>query len=281
MTALTQAAIARDSLFTRLDIRSKLALLISITIIAFLWDSLVLQAALTGLVLLCSLMSGVRLRFIGLILRVLLPLAVILIITHGLFNVDYVRTLSGKKELTRLFPLTLPILGRVPLSLEGTLFGINIALKSLTLSLIMPLVLLTTDVDNLIVGLVRARIPYKLAFIFSATLRFFPLLFQDISSIIEAQRMRGLAIEEMNFIRRIRVYARVAVPLVLSAMVKSQQLEVVLQAKAFSGTPARTYLHESRLHARDHVLILLSLALAVLSVWLYVARGVGRFAGPI
>lgn len=281
MNALTQAAIARDSLFTRLDIRSKLALLISITIIAFLWDSLVLQAALTGLVLLCSLMSGVRLRFIGLILKVLLPLAVILIFTHGLFNVDYVRTLAGKKELTRLFPLTLPILGRVPLSLEGTLFGINIALKSLTLSLIMPLVLLTTDVDNLIVGLVRARIPYKLAFIFSATLRFFPLLFQDISSIIEAQRMRGLAIEEMNFIRRIRVYARVAVPLVLSAMVKSQQLEVVLQAKAFSGTPARTYLHESRLHARDYALLLLSLALAVLSVWLYVARGVGRFAGPI
>lgn len=281
MTALTQAAIARDSLFTRLDIRSKLALLISITVIAFLWDSLILQAALTGLVLLCSLMSGVRLRFIGLILKVLLPLAVILVFTHGLFNVDYVRTLAGKKELTRLFPLTLPVLGRVPITVEGTLFGLNIALKSLTLSLIMPLVLLTTDVDNLIVGLVRARVPYKLAFIFSATLRFFPLLFQDISSIIEAQRMRGLALEEMNFIRRIRVYARVAVPLVLSAMVKSQQLEVVLQAKAFSGTPARTYLHESRLHARDYALLGLSLAFSVLAVWLYVTRGVGRFAGPI
>ena len=84
--------------------------------------------------------------------------------------------------------------------------------------------------------MVRARIPYKIAFIFAATLRFFPLLLTDIGAIIDAQRMRGLALEQMGPLRRIRVYARVAVPLILGAMVKSQQLEVVLQAKAFSGS---------------------------------------------
>jgi energy-coupling factor transport system permease protein len=62
--------------------------------------------------------------------------------------------------------------------------------------------------------------------------------------------------EKMNPIQRVRVYAKVAVPLILGAMVKSQQLEVVLQSKAFSGDPERTYLHESVLRKADYALII-------------------------
>ena len=46
--------------------------------------------------------------------------------------------------------------------------------------------------------MVRIRIPYKVAFVFSATLRFFPLLIQEFNTIIEAQRLRGIAFEEMD-----------------------------------------------------------------------------------
>ena len=45
----------------------------------------------------------------------------------------------------------------------------------------------------------------SLAFIFSATLRFFPLLFSEIGNIIQAQRLRGLAMEKMNIIQRVSV----------------------------------------------------------------------------
>ncbi len=56
--------------------------------------------------------------------------------------------------------------------------------------------------------------------------------------------MRGLAFETMGPVKRLRVYAKIAVPLILGALVKSQMLDIVLQSKAFTGSPERTYLHE-------------------------------------
>jgi energy-coupling factor transport system permease protein len=129
--------------------------------------------------------------------------------------------------------------------------------------------------------MVKARIPYKLAFIFSSTLRFFPLLFEEIQTIIEAQRLRGLAFESMGPVKRVRVYAKVAVPLILGAMVKSQMLEVVLQSKAFSGSPDRTYLHESKLGRADYAVFAFSALFFVAAVVAYVGWGIGRFGGPI
>ena len=104
-----------------------------------------------------------------------------------------------------------------------------------------------------------------------------PELFEEIQLIIEAQRLRGLAMEKMGPVKRVRVYAKVAIPLILGAMVKSQQLEVVLQSKAFTGSPERTYLHESVLTPLDWSVITVFAALFVVAAVLYFTIGFGRF----
>ena len=169
------------------------------------------------------------------------------------------------------------MIGGGSMSWEGFLYGWSVIFKTLVLVMVIPLAIFTTEVDNMIVGMVRAKVPYKLTFIFSSTLRFFPLLFEEIQTIIEAQRLRGLAMEKMDPLRRVRVYGRVAVPLILGAMVKSQQLEIVLQSKAFSGDPDRTYLHESILHRLDYVVMASFVLFFVLAVALYFWKGVGTF----
>jgi len=147
--------------------------------------------------------------------------------------------------------------------------------------LLVPLVIFTTDLDNMIVGMVRAKVPFKLAFIFSSTLRFFPLLFSEIEKITQAQRLRGLAMEKMNFIQRVKVYGKVSVPLILGAMVQSQQLELVLQSKAFTGSPDRTYLHDSIFKPMDYAILIVFALFFLASVVLYFGWGFGRFSGPI
>ena len=211
------------------------------------------------------------------------PFYVILILTHGFFNVQYVKSLTGRAALTPLFQLPAAwwLVGGGTMTHEGFWFGINAILKTVTLTLLAPLFIFTTSVDSLIAGLVQARVPYKIAFIISATLRFFPMLFVDVRSIIDAQRMRGLAVEKMNMLGRIRVYARVAVPLILGAMAKSQQLEVVLQSKAFSGSAQRTYLHDARLRATDYLIMVLSMGTLLFVIALYARAGVGKFAGGL
>lgn len=282
MSSMKFQTVERDSIFTRLDFRPKLYMMLVITIIAFLWESPLAQLILAVIVLAACILSGVRMKYITTILLIMLPFYALLLITHGFFNVDQVRSLTGKEVLTPMFtfPESWWLIGGGSMTWEGFLYGINVILKTLTIILVVPLVIFTTDVDNMIVGMVRARVPYKIAFIFSATLRFFPLLFSEIGTIIEAQRLRGMAMEKMGPLQRIKVYAKVAVPLILGAMVKSQQLEVVLQSKAFSGKPDRTYLHESILHFGDYALMVVFSIFLVAAIVVYFVFGFGKFISP-
>ncbi len=254
-----------------------------ITIVAFVWESPLLGGAMALSVVVACLLTGVKPAYIYPVVQMIMPFYVLILLTHGFFNVDQVKALTGKTELTPVFafPGHWWLIGGGGMSLEGLLYGLNVISKTITLTLVISLAIFTTDVDNMIAGMVRARIPYKLAFIFLSTLRFVPLLFQEIQSIIEAQRLRGLAVEKMGPAKRVRVYAKVGVPLILGAMVKSQQLEVVLQSKAFSGSPERTYLHESVLRPADYTIIALFLLLFVVAALAYFWFGIGRFGGPV
>lgn len=274
--------VERNSFFTRADFRSKMILLLVITVLAFVWENLLVNAGMAMLVLSACLASGVKMKFIRQVFMIMFPFYVFLLFIHGFFNVSQVEALTGKTELTRLFsfPANWWLIGGAGVTWEGLMYGLSIVFKTITITLVAPLVVFTTDVDNMIVGMVRARIPYKLAFIFSSTLRFFPLLFTEINSIIEAQRLRGLAFEKMGPFQRVKVYAKITIPLILGSMVKSQQLEVVLQSKAFSGRPDRTYLHESQLYPADIILIGCSLIFFLGALVLYFFFGIGKFCWP-
>ncbi|MFM7880797.1 MAG: energy-coupling factor transporter transmembrane component T family protein, partial [Microcystis panniformis] len=259
--------------FTRLDFRTKLTMMIVVTLIAFTWESPLAGGFLTLLVALACLWAGVKWSYLLTILKFMAPFYLFLLITMGFFNVDQVKALTGKPELTPLLTV-----GSAQMTVEGTLYGLNVIFKTLTMVLIIPLAIFTTDINQMMVSLTKARIPYKIVFIFSSTLRLFPLLVEESRSIISAQRLRGLAIEKMGWLQKGKIYASIAVPLILNAMAKSQKLEVVLQAKAFSGDPDRTFLQESILTKKDYLLIIGFLFLLVLAIILYVKFGVGKFA---
>lgn len=280
MSMLRFQTVERDSLFTKLDFRPKLLMIVVITIVAFVWESPIALAALTLAVLVACMLAGVKMSYIKVIIQMMVPFYILLLITHGFWNVEQVKSLTGRQALTPLFtfPQSWWLIGGASMSLEGFLYGWAIIFKMLTLVLVIPLAIFTTEVDNMIVSMVKARVPYTLTFIFSSALRFFPLLFAEIQTIIEAQRLRGLAMEKMGPIQRLRVYGKVAVPLILGALVKSQQLEVVLQSKAFTGSSERTYLHESILHSADWIVIVLCLLFLITSMVLYFWQGVGRYS---
>jgi energy-coupling factor transport system permease protein len=268
-----------DSLFTRLDFRSKLVVMLTVTVLAFLWESPITGGLLMLSVIGSCVIAGVRLNYLGTILKVMIPFYIFLIVSMGFFNVEQVKLLTNKAELTALFnlPQTWWLIGGARMSLEGTLYGLNIVFKTLTMILVIPLAIFTTDVNQMTVGMVRAKIPYKAVFIFSSTLRFVPMLLEEVQSIIESQRLRGLDFERMGFFKKGQVYAKVAIPLILNSLSKSQKLEIVLQSKGFSGSSQRTYLHESALTIADYLLMIGSSLLFVIAIAIYFRFGIGKF----
>ena len=285
MSAIGLQTVERDSFFTRLDFRPKLFLMVVITMIAFIWESPLLGSLLALAVALACLAVGVKFSYLRTLVLIMTPFYIMLILTQGFFAGPLITSRTGllahEFHMLFRFPADWPLIGGAGMSWEGVLYALNVVFTTLTMTLVIPLGVFTTDVNRMIVGLVKARVPYTIAFIFSSTLRFFPLLFEEIHAIIEAQRLRGLAFESMGPIRRVRVYAKVAVPLILGAMVKSQMLEVVLQSKAFTGSPDRTYLHESKLGVGDYVIFGLFGALFLAAMVAYVVWGIGTFGGPL
>ncbi|MEJ5309428.1 MAG: energy-coupling factor transporter transmembrane component T [Anaerolineae bacterium] len=281
MSALTLHTVERDSFFTRLDFRSKLVLMGAITLVAFVWESPVLGGLLALALALTCLAVGVKFSYIRTVVILLLPFAAFMILMQGFLGADLVRARLDREALTPLFtfPASWSLIGGGMMTWEGVLYALNVVFKTLTMILVLPLGLFTTDVNAMVIGMVKAHIPYKIAFIFSSTLRFFPLLFEEIQTIIEAQRLRGLAFETMGALKRLRVYAKIAVPLILGALVKSQMLDIVLQSKAFTGSPQRTYLHETRLCAADYAVMVGAVLFIITAAVAYFGWGVGKFAG--
>ena len=268
---------ARRSSFSSLDVRAKLALLVATTVLAFSWESPVLSTALAGAVLLLWPLAWLEWRDLKRLLLLLSPFLVIILLVHGVFN-----EVVGRTPLLGPVPDWVPLVGgRLRVTSEGLLYGLVVINRTLALILILPVVVLTTDPNTLVVGLVRLRVPYTGAFVFSSALRFLPLVLGEAAALIEAQRLRGLALEKLGLWARGRAYARIAVPLVLGALIKSQQLEIVLQSKAFSGSAERTYLVPLELHTRDRIVIGASTLGVLAALVLRFTYGVGAFYGPV
>jgi energy-coupling factor transport system permease protein len=257
--------VSRPSFFSRLDVRVKLLFMFLVSTLIFVWDNVFYQGAMFALVMGLVFSLHVDRALVRKLFAVMLPFTLIMILIQGLWSP------IGQTVLWT-FPAWVPVVGgKVSLHWEGLVFGVMVGFRLLTPLFALPLVVMTTDVNDLVVGLVRLRVPYKVAFIFSITLRFVPFIFTEIGAIMEAQRLRGLAIEKMNFFRRIPVFASMLVPLILGSLLKAQTLEIVLQSKAFSGSPQRTFLNENEIRLRP-----LDYALAVGGIIFFVGAIVTR-----
>src|SRR5262245_19493921 len=208
---------ARHSPFSSLDVRAKLAILIATVILAFSWENPVFSGLLACGVLLLWPLARLEWRDLKRLLFLMSPFFVIVLLVHGVFN-----EVVGRTTLFGPVPALMPLFGGLlAVGRSGVLYGFMVISRTLTLVLVLPVIVLTTDPNTLVVGLVRLRVPYTGAFVFSSALRFLPLVLGEATALIEAQRLRGLDLEKLGLWARGRAYARIAVPLVLGALIKS------------------------------------------------------------
>jgi energy-coupling factor transport system permease protein len=127
---------------------------------------------------------------------------------------------------------------------------------------------LTTSPDHLGLALEQTRVPYEFAFAFTTAVRFVPVLAEEAQTIMDAQKARGLELEKGSFLKRIRNYVPVLIPLIVSAIRRSLELAEAMESRAWGATKKRTNLYALKLHRGDFAL--LAINIAVLAVAIYV-----------
>ena len=128
---------------------------------------------------------------------------------------------------------------------------------------------LTTSPDHLGLALEQSRVPYEFSFAFTTAVRFVPVLAEEAQTIMDAQKARGLELEKGNFLKRIRNYVPVLIPLIVSAIRRSLELAEAMESRAWGATKKRTNLYALKLHRGDFVLLAVTVGVLVLTVYAF------------
>ena len=128
---------------------------------------------------------------------------------------------------------------------------------------------LTTSPDHLGLALEQSRVPYEFAFAFTTAVRFVPVLAEEAQTIMDAQKARGLELEKGNFMKRIRNYVPVLIPLIVSAIRRSLELAEAMESRAWGATKKRTNLYALKLHKGDWTLLAIIIGILALTIYSY------------
>jgi energy-coupling factor transport system permease protein len=237
-----------------LDARVKLLLLLGLSGAALLARNPAALTALLGLAAFMLLAGGLRPGLIWGRLRGLLGLIALLFLTQCLFG------RGGAALLT--------LAGRTLVSADGFFTALTVSLRLLIIVLSALIVLLGQPRDYLL-ALTQCKVPYEIAFMVLAALRFLPMLREEAQDVLCAAQMRGLHLKKTGLKHKAGAYISIMLPAVAGAIRRAEQLSLAMEARAFRALPRRTALRRLRMRAADWAyaaLFFLALA-AILVVW--------------
>jgi energy-coupling factor transport system permease protein len=87
---------------------------------------------------------------------------------------------------------------------------------------------------------------------------------------MDAQKARGLELEKGGFIRRIRNYIPILVPLIVGAIRRSLELAEAMESRAFGAKDQRTNLHVLTISQTDFIALAISVVLLCISIYIRV-----------
>lgn len=179
--------------------------------------------------------------------KILLTSILFMLIFNGFF-------IPGKKILLQY---NLPYLGTIKYTMSGLLSSISLGLRFLSLFFMVPIVISTTSPIDIIASLRYLKIPYKLSFIFTISIRFFPILQNSMIEVQQAQRSRGLETEKGNLINKIYNFIPIIFPMVFKCLYIVDQLSWSIESRGYGLTKNPTIITKLKLNKKDYLIIIL------------------------
>jgi energy-coupling factor transport system permease protein len=254
----------KGTLIHRLNPYYKLAWFVGIVVLALLFDHPV-HLLLLFISTMCLIMAARVGREWASLLPLMLPLFLTLVFINAIAanEGDHVIWYSG---------IRVPTMGIMTITLEGVVYASIMSLRLLVIFSAFAIVTYAVHPDDLMLVLLKFRLPYKSVLVSSVATRFIPTFLRDATTISDVQRCRGLELDRGNLIRRVRHYVAIIVPLLSNSLDRTVQVAEAMEARAFGSGSKRTFYKQIGLSRVD----ILTLAVAVVSIGLGIVM---RFLG--
>ena len=248
-----------DTLFHKFDPRVKLLLAATIIIMAVgftdpIW-LIIVFSFLIFLILYCKLRPGEIAAF----LKNLSPLAAMYFIFNLLFP------MIKFEETTTLFTF----LGFV-VTLEALVWAIGALIRFITILVVIRIVLMLTPIRDIILSLVKFRLPPEFAIAMSIGLAYLPVLVDENRKIKEALMSKGWDYRFRNPIKRFRaLFMQMLIPSILNSMRRTEDIALAITARGFGyNLRARTFLHEIKYTKKDYVASVILIIISALAIYI-------------
>lgn len=154
---------------------------------------------------------------------------------------------------------------------EGAIFALASVGRIVLVMASFILFAMTTRPDTLMISLKQVGVPSSLAYIIVTTLQIIPRFQSKASTILDAQRSRGLETEG-NILTRARAVVPLILPLVLGSLVEVEERAIAIEARGFNSNRVETSLIEipdthRQLLLRRTFFIIILLSIIVRVIW--------------
>ena len=233
--AKTFAFLHKNTILHRLDPRSKLFMILTFTILAFILKSLALMLILFLITISFLIIANLSSQFI----KGLKGLYFLI------FFILMINTLNG--------------------SFNNSL---NTIIRLMVLMMIFSIYFQTTLPEDITQSLILLHVPYSTAFSLSLSFRFVPTMAQETEIVMNAQKSRGHRIEEGGMIQQVRNLFPLLIPLLMNSIRRAYHVAEALETRAFGIKKIPNFYYSLRFKFLDICFIVLNAI--VLGVGIYI-----------
>ncbi|WOF15318.1 energy-coupling factor transporter transmembrane protein EcfT [Methanoplanus sp. FWC-SCC4] len=217
--------IQKDSPVHRLDPRTKLLILILLSVSVLIDANLLRTLLLFGVVLFAAYISGLFSKWAG-ALRYILPFMIFIVVIDAFFCSFH----SGTEFFSADFWIFHP---RVT---EGSVnFAASMGVRLLAIGGFSFLFIMTTSYSDFVKSLQAMKIPRMLSFSLGFALKSITSLSGDLHAIMDAQRSRGLEFDRDSIIKNSDKMFSLFVPMTVSVMNRSSNVCDAMQCRGYGS----------------------------------------------
>ena len=158
-------------------------------------------------------------------------------------------------------------LGPFTIYQEGIYSGITLFMRSFGMTLFSMVTIMTTHPSDLFSSLEKIGMPYTLNFILTVTLQLIPILQHEFTTVLSAQKSRGMKGTGFGAVLPSMV------PVFVGAIERVQQLSISLESRAFGSTGKKTSYRNVVMRGKDYFILVTGfLATFTLGFWIVVDK---------
>jgi energy-coupling factor transport system permease protein len=248
MSSSFDVYVRRNTWLYCLDPRVKLAFVLAVVLLTFLWPSVVMALGVSVATLSLLFVAEVpRVRIVRFLRGILMLVALVFVLTT-LF--------AGGAGAPWV------VWGPLRITSQGLYQGALLACRLLALSLAFFFWLSTTDQGEMVRGFIALGLPYEWGLTAALALRYLPILAGLFEQVREAQEARGLDLDLRGFVARLQAYRPILIAVVIGALRHSERLGWALEARALGGGElVRTVYRPLRLQRGDVLALVVLIAI--------------------